>query len=55
VKGITLRNVQIQAQTGMRIAYARVTLDHVTITPAEGQPMTVAASATVTEEVDFKA
>ena len=48
VKGIVLRNVDIQAQTGMRIAYAQVTLDHVTITPAEGQPMTVAASAKVT-------
>jgi polygalacturonase len=48
VKGIVLRNVDIEAQTGVRIAYAQVTLDHVTITPAEGQPMTVAASAKVT-------
>jgi polygalacturonase len=48
VKGITLRNVQIEAQTGMRIAYAQVTLDHVTVTPAAGEAMTVAKSATVT-------
>jgi polygalacturonase len=48
VKGITLRNVQIEAQTGMRIAYAQVRLQGVTITPASGEAMIVAKNATVT-------
>jgi polygalacturonase len=48
VKDITLRNVNIQAQTGMRIAYADVTLDHLTVKAAEGEALTVAPSAKVT-------
>jgi polygalacturonase len=48
VKAITLRNVQIEAQTGMRIAYAQVRLQGVTITPASGEAMIVAKNATVT-------
>lgn len=48
VRAITLRNVDIQAQTGMKIAYADVTLDHVNVTAAEGQPITVGADAKVT-------
>jgi polygalacturonase len=48
VKDITLRNVDIQAETGLRIAYANVTLDHVTVNATEGQPVTVAPSANVT-------
>ncbi|HEX4155477.1 MAG TPA: glycoside hydrolase family 28 protein [Acidobacteriaceae bacterium] len=47
VRAIALKHVDIQAETGMRIAYAKVTLEHVTITPSEGEAMTVAASATV--------
>jgi polygalacturonase len=48
VKNIVLRNVDIQAQTGMRIAYAGVTLDHVMVKAAEGQAIEVAPSAKVT-------
>jgi len=48
VKNITLRNVDIQAQTGLRIAYADVTFDHVTVSAAEGQGVTVAPNAKVT-------
>lgn len=48
VKNITLRNVNIQAQTGLRIAYANVTLDDLTVNAAEGQAVTVAPSAKVT-------
>jgi polygalacturonase len=48
VKDIALRNIDIEAQTGMRIAYADVALDHVAIHAAEGQPLTVAPSAKVT-------
>jgi polygalacturonase len=48
VKNIVLRNVDIQAQTGMRIAYADVAFDHVTVNAAEGQGIEVAPSAKVT-------
>jgi polygalacturonase len=48
VKAIVLRNVDIQAQTGMRIAYADVTLDRVTVNAAQGQAIEVAPSAKVT-------
>jgi polygalacturonase len=48
VKNIKLQNVDIQAQTGLRIAYADVMLDHVTVNAAEGQAIEVAPSAKVT-------
>jgi polygalacturonase len=48
VKNIVLRKVDIQAQTGMRIAYAEVTLDGLTVNAAEGQSIEVAPSAKVT-------
>lgn len=48
VKTLVLKNVTIQAKTGMRIAYAKVTLDHVSVSSADGKPMTVGADATVT-------
>ena len=48
VKDIVLRNVDIQAQTGLRVAYADATFDHVTVTAAEGQSIEVAPSAKVT-------
>jgi polygalacturonase len=48
VKNIVLRNVDIQAQTGMRIAYADVTLDGLTVNASEGQAIEVAPSAKVT-------
>jgi hypothetical protein len=48
VKDITLRNVHIQAETGMRIAYADVTLDGLVVDAAQGEAVTVAPSAKVT-------
>ncbi len=48
VKNIKLENVDIQAQTGLRIAYADVALDHVTVNAAEGQAIEVAPNAKVT-------
>ncbi len=48
VKNIVLRNVDIQAQAGMRVAYADVTFDHVTVKAVEGQAIEVAPSAKVT-------
>jgi polygalacturonase len=46
-KDILLKNVLIVAQTGMKIAYADVTLDHVVVTAAEGQGTTVSPTAKV--------
>jgi polygalacturonase len=48
VVGLTLKNVDIEAQTGMKIAYAKVVFDNVKVTAAEGQGITVAPTATVT-------
>jgi hypothetical protein len=48
VADLTLKNVDIQAQTGMKIAYAKVMLDNVKVTTAEGQGIMVAPTATVT-------
>jgi polygalacturonase len=47
VKNMVLKNVSIQAQKGMQIAYANVTGTNVTVTAAEGKPVTVAPTATV--------
>jgi polygalacturonase len=48
VNDITLRNVHIEAETGLRVAYADVTLDRVTVNAAGGQGIEVAPSAKVT-------
>jgi polygalacturonase len=48
VKDVLLKNVDISAKTGMRIAYADVTFDHVTVTAAEGEAITVSPTAKVT-------
>jgi polygalacturonase len=50
VKNIILRNVDIQAQTGMRIAYAHVIADGLKVTAAEGQSITVAPTASVSSK-----
>ncbi len=47
VKNITLRNVNIQAQSGMKIAYAQVKLETVRVNAAEGENITISPSATV--------
>jgi polygalacturonase len=46
VKDIVLKNVDIQAQKGMTIAYATVTGTNVKVTATEGQGITVAPNAT---------
>jgi polygalacturonase len=50
VVGVTLKNVDIQAKTGMKIAYAKVMLDNVKIAAAEGEAITVSPTATVTRK-----
>jgi len=50
VKTIVLKNVDIQAQTGMKIAYTQATFDHVTVTAVEGEGITVSPTATVTKQ-----
>jgi polygalacturonase len=47
VKGLVMKNVDIQAKKGMTIAYATVTGTHVMVSAAEGQGITVAPNATV--------
>jgi polygalacturonase len=50
VKNIILRNVDIQAQTGLRIAYAKVVAEGLKVTAAEGQAVTVAPTASVSSK-----
>lgn len=50
VKDIVLRNVDIQAQTGMRIAYAHVVAEGLKVTAEEGQSITVAPTASVSSK-----
>jgi polygalacturonase len=50
VVDITLKNVDIAAKTGMKIAYANVVLDNVTVTAEEGEAITVSPTATVTKQ-----
>ncbi|MBV9441600.1 MAG: glycoside hydrolase family 28 protein [Acidobacteriaceae bacterium] len=45
VKDILLKNVSIQAQTGMRIAYAKVKFEGVTVKAAEGESVIVSPTA----------
>jgi polygalacturonase len=48
VLGLTLKNVHLAAKTGMSIAYAKVTLNDVTVKPDSGEAIKVAPTATVT-------
>ena len=48
VVGLTLKHVAIEAKTGMKIAYAQVVFDHVSVDAAEGEGITVSPTATVT-------
>ncbi len=47
VKELTMKNVSIAATKGLDIAFAQVTLDHVTVTAAQGDPINVAKTAQV--------
>jgi polygalacturonase len=48
VKDIVLKNVDIQAQKGLQIAYAEVTASNLKVTAADGQSITVAPNAKLT-------
>jgi polygalacturonase len=48
VKDVVLKNVDIQAQKGMNIAYATVSASDLKVTAAEGQSITVAPNAKLT-------
>jgi polygalacturonase len=47
VVDITLKNVSIQAKRGFQIAYAKVTTENFTVKSADGKPITVAPTASV--------
>ena len=48
VVGLTLKHVAIEAKTWMKIAYAQVVMEHVSVDAAEGEGITVSPTATVT-------
>ncbi len=48
VVGLTLRNVDIQAATGIQVGYADVRLDKVTVTAAEGEGIVSGPEARIT-------
>ena len=50
VVGLTLKNVDISAKTGMKVAYANTVFDNVKVTAAEGEGITVSPTATVTRK-----
>jgi polygalacturonase len=50
VKDIILKNVDIQAKTGMKIAYSDVILNNVKVTAAEGEAITISPTAKVTKK-----
>jgi polygalacturonase len=47
VEGLTLKNVDIEAKTGMKIAYADVVFDHVVVKAAVGDGVMVSPTAKV--------
>jgi polygalacturonase len=47
VLGLSLKNVDISAKTGMKIAYAKVAFKNVKVTAAEGEGITVSPTASV--------
>jgi polygalacturonase len=48
VLDLTMKNVHLEAKTGLSIAYATVTLDDVTVKPETGEAITIAPTAHVT-------
>ena len=50
VKDIILTNVDIQANTGMKIAYADVILNNVKVTATTGEAITISPTANVTQK-----
>jgi polygalacturonase len=54
VVDITLKNVSIQAKKGFQVGYAKVEMEHVAITSADGKPMTKGPDATITGNYEQK-
>ena len=50
VVDVALKNVDISARTGMKIAYATVAFNHVKVTAAEGEAITVSPTATLAQK-----
>jgi polygalacturonase len=50
VTDLTLKNVHLEAKTGLSIAYADVTLEDVTVKPLTGEAIMVASTAKVTKK-----
>lgn len=50
VKDITLRHVDLQAETGMKVAYAEALFDSVKVSAAQGQGIMVSPTAKVTQK-----
>jgi polygalacturonase len=50
VTDLTLKNVHLEAKTGMSIAYAKVVLEDVTVKPESGDAFMIAPTATVTKK-----
>ena len=44
---MTLKNVHLAGKTGLAVAYAKVTMDDVTVKPDTGEAIKVAPTATV--------
>ena len=47
---LTMKNVHLAGKTGLSIAYAKVTMEDVTVKPDSGEAITVAKTATVTKK-----
>ncbi len=47
---MTLKNVHLAGKTGLKVAYAKVTFDDVTVNPDSGEAIAVAPTATVTKK-----
>jgi polygalacturonase len=48
VMDMTMKNVHLAGKTGLKVAYAKVTFDDVTVKPDSGEAIAVAPTATVT-------
>jgi polygalacturonase len=50
VMDMTMKNVHLAGKTGLKVAYAKVTFDDVTVKPDSGEAIAVAPTATVTKK-----
>ena len=54
VMGLTLKNVSIQAKTGMQVGYAQVKMDGVNVVAADGKAVVKGSGAVITGDVTSK-